>query len=314
MPYARKYSTTAKGRASRKPPSARYSKPTRTKKMRYAPRYSGVRAPRRQGIKRRIVSALNDIAETNITSTKVVEVRPSLLLSSTKNTVVHYNIGSTPMSNVNSGMITGAHLDQFNMGTNTDLIGKYAYLKRNTHVFQIRMMPVVSSSFNAKDVGPIHFRVMILANRTRLNQSSPGPQENCFLSYGGNTFGYDSTGVVDSLAIKSSLINKKDFVVLRDQQFILSCPTYNLNNILPAATGDVAYSAAGPNQTHPSVKMFKHVTQVNKKCQYATGTASGPPLNLADDLYVCIVAHSQSGQVASNWEVDLQNTLTYTDM
>lgn len=313
MGYDRKYRTTARGRASRGPPSARYAKKKVYKKYKYAPRYSGVRPPRRQAIKRRVVSALNDIAESHLISTKIVAVRPAPLQYNVKNAVVHYNLGSTTMTNVNSGMVTGANLNQFSMGTSTDLIGKFAYLKRNTHVFQIRMTPVNDATFSGDALGPIHFRVLILANRTRMNTLNVGPQEKCFLNFAGNTFGYDSDGVVDSLAIKSSLINKKDFVVLRDQQFLMSCPSFAVYKNLPGNTNDMTYSSAG-GDSYPAVKMFKHITQVNKKCEYNNGISLGPPINLADDIYICIIAHSQSGVIATNWEVDLQNTLTYCDM
>lgn len=314
MPYDRKYRTTARGRASRKPPSARYKKPTYKKKVRYASRYSGVRAPRSQGIKRAVVRSLNDIAENRFIATKVTHITPNQLAYNPTNSVVHWNLGSTALSNVNTGLPTGGKLQQFSMGSTTHIQGKYAYIKRNTHMFQIRMKPIDNATFDSDSLAPVNFRVLMLANRARLNTLNVTPETNCFLSHANNVFGYDSNGVVDNMSIKTALVNKRDFVVLKDQQFVLSAPSWGITQMLPAtAPDDITYSAAGGNQKL-AVKMFKHVTQVNKKLEYNPSLTLGPPMGLANDVYCVILATSQSGRIATNWEVDLQSTTVYTDM
>lgn len=322
MPYARRYTSTSSQRRSRGPARSKRStavskiqKKFRSyRKRRVAPRYSGVRAPARQSIKRKIVSALNDIAETQFISTKLVSIPPRTLAYNITNAVVHYNLGSTSMTNINTGLPAGGHLDQFNLGITSRLVGKAAYLKSNTHIFQIRMKPFTDATFTSQYLSAIHFRVLILANRTRLHTENNPPMENCFLGYANQVFGYDSNGLVDNMAIKTALINKKDFVVLRDTQFQLNPPSFAQYRNIPGNPDDMTYSSSGLGNNKPSVKMIRHTTPINKKCDYNPSLTSGPPMNLADDVYIVVLATSATGVAATGWELDLQSTTSYTDM
>lgn len=309
MGYARKYKTTARGRSARKPPSSRYKKYTKS-----APRFAGTRPPRRQAIKRQVVRALNNVAETKYISAKHSQIFPTAFDTNLDHYKVHWNLGSTVLPSQNTGLPTGNILNQFSLGTSL-IEGEYAYLKQNSQTFQIRMTTLNDTNYDATQLSPIQFRVMIVAPRSRIRSNFNPPPQNLFINEAGVAFGYDTNTTVDNLSVRASLPNKRAWVVLRDQQFTLAPPSFLTGtSAAPAVAGDVGYSAGNINMSKPSFKMFKHRTLVNKRCFYGTQASAHSPSNFMDDTYLIIMATSVTGSRASNWIVDMMSTTTYTDM
>lgn len=316
MPVARRYNKKRWSAAAK----AKYKKGIAAKRRKksgyskYASRYSGVGVPRRQTIKRQVVSTLNNIAENHFISTKITSVVPVALAFNPSNFKIDFNLGSSRLVGTSPILPVGGALLQFNLGQSSvpPLEGKYAYVKQSTLRFQIRMLALNESTSTSLNLQPIHFRVLILANRARLNTLNVTPPLNCFLDYGNNVNGYDSTSVIDNMSIKTNLVNTQDFVVLRDNQFTLSPSGY---------TAESATGAGVPTHNsmmqlqYPNSKMFRHTTQVNKKCEYDPTALNGRPFNYADDNFICVLATCPSvGSLADQWILDLQNTTTYNDL
>lgn len=311
MPYARKYSTTAKSRRARGAPSSRYRKKVYRKS---AARFAGTRTPRRQFAKRTMVRALNNIAETKYISAKKSELFPLAFANNLENYKIHYNLGETVLPGQITNLPTGNILSQFSLGSNT-IDGEYAYLRQNSQTFQIRMLSLNDSSYDASALTPVQFRVLIVAPRSRIRSNFNPPPQNLFIDEAGTSFGYDSNALVDNLSVRASLVNKRAWVVLKDSQFTLSPPSFLTGTAAPpAVAGDIGFSAGSINMSKPTFKLIRHKTLVNKKCFYGPGAVSHSPSNYMDDTYIIILATTITGERASNWKVDMQSTTTYTDM
>jgi len=316
MPYDRKYRTTAYQRRSRKPPSARYKKKSYKKS---APRYKGTGgAPRRQITKRKIVAALNSIAETKLVAFSHENARPRPFSTDTRNYQLSFNLGNLPLSGSSSSFPSATGLNLFNvLQANRD--GEYIYLKRNSTKMEIKMNPIDYSAtgFDASVVCPYQFRMLILKPNAKYLNNGISPTGSCFLDEAGVNTGYNSPRTFSNLALASYITNKREFLVLRDQRFTLSPPSVTTNETVITGTGTGFAASLQSTFKYPTFKRINISTPVNKKTHYTSGAEI--PTDYQDSTFVIIMASplgalSSANPDASQWTMDILSTTSYTDM
>lgn len=176
--------------------------------------------------------------------------------------------------------------------TGNSRVGDYIYLKKTHLVFQIDMNE--SSSYTA----PIEFRMIVAKARTGVLPVgyTYTPSTTLFLNNQGYPIGHATSGVTGT-DLMLQPINKRDWVVYRDQKFTLSTPD--------TAGGGMNY-------------FYKSRKNVFLNLPYYAKTRINSSTSLPEDLdthYIIMFYASSIGKdrVASDFEVSVRGTTSFTD-
>lgn len=178
------------------------------------------------------------------------------------------------------------------LGGSGNRVGDYIYLKK-THVnFQIDI-----NETNAYQP-PVEFRMIVAKAKMAVLPAgfTYTPSTTLFLNQVGFPVGHTTSGI-NGMDLMLQPLNKRDFVIHTDKKFTLSSPS----------TG-----GAGMNYYYPSRKNCIVNLPYYSKTRISTST------NLPEDLdthYFVIFYASAIGKdrPASNWEVSVRGTTSYTD-
>lgn len=243
---------------------------------------------------------INNFAETNIIQTNPFNnVTPEANVNG-KTQRIGFILQDRPSSWDSTLKDMGGILINSGVGPN-QRIGNYVYYKK-THVSLH-----VDMTFTTSPKPPIQFRFLILkskqsvmpAGRTEL------PDSSIFLTNTGKRCGYLTTGddVMTAMDYDTAPLNKRDWVVFRDQRFILSHPIRSDSD-----GGNVGYSGKYPIRKN-LVCNLNHFKKVRLDSNNAPEDYDAHYL-----VYVFATSIGDANDVADNWSVSMRGTTSYADL
>lgn len=229
----------------------------------------------------------------------------------TSNNVVYYNnycLGSP--ANTWLGPTGGANFVGLNgftwpQGTsNNTRIGKYMTLKHTTMSFRVGLIGVPRGS------SPMRFRVIVYKAKRNavLGTSGGNPNENLFIGLSGSELGINNSYAQNAVAYEmmNMLVNKRNYEVFCDKQFILCHPTFAVqggsNVVSPIAQG-----------MYPTEKNFLWKLPHNEKVAFGVG-------NIPEDSryqYCVTVLSMPTGDLAitgmNSWRTQCRGIVSVVD-
>jgi len=240
--------------------------------------------------------------QTLTTETKLIplvqknEVNPGPIQTGAKAYYLAFIVGARPSAWDTSIMPLGGILTTQGVG-GANRIGNFLYYQRTALRMQIDM------DFNANSQPPVQFRMVVVKVR---GQTQPAgitdpPQTTLFLSETGGHVGYQTTGFT-GMDLMSAPLNRRDWVVFKDEKFTLSSPMRTDSN-----GGYAGYSGKYPNRKDVSLSL-----------PYYKNTRISDISNLPEDLdtsYVVYLFASGIGKDfnANNWEVSTRGSTFFSD-
>ncbi len=177
--------------------------------------------------------------------------------------------------------------------TAQERVGDYVYYKKTHAVIQVDM----NATSALQD--PIEFRFIIAKSRGLANPAMTGyiPSSSLFLNSLGNAIGH-FTGGVTGTDLMLQPLNKRDWVIFRDQKFTLTAPQI--------------VNGGGFNGKYPSRKNL--IVNLKHYAKAKISNTNNQPKNL-DTTYVMYLYASAIGKDrdANVWEVSLRGTTSYVD-
>ncbi len=202
--------------------------------------------------------------------------------------------GVDPAAAVPGTLLTNLSGIQLQRGvTAQERIGDYVYYKKTHCVMQVDMN--ATSSLQE----PIEFRFIIAKSRGLANPAMTGyiPGTSLFLNEIGSAIGHQTGGVTGTDLMLQPL-NKRDWVIFRDQKFTLTSPQI--------------VNGGGFNSKYPSRKNL--VINLKHYAKAKISNVNNQPKNL-DTTYVMYLYASAIGKdrTASVFEVSLRGVTSYVD-
>lgn len=265
-------------------------RPRFVRRRRYPARFANSKAT--YNLNRRVSAIMNKMSETKLLQTQPFnESTPTAIQTAA---IAYYWSGvmqsipsgwDTSLHNL-AGIVTTQGLGGFNR------IGDYVYYKKTHLALQVDVNE--TSDFTA----PVEFRFIIAKARQANTPAgvTDTPQTSLFLSNLGAPTGHAVSGV-NGADLMLQPLNKRDWVIHRDQKFTLTTPT----------TG-----GGGMNFYYKSRKnLFVDL-------KYFAKTRVHPTTNQPEDLdahYLVYLYASAIGKdrKADNWEVSVRGTTSFTD-
>lgn len=288
--------------------------------------YSSRNRPSRYAPKSTVIKSLVNKAVSNKLQ-GVVETKTVPLLKERQ--VVPINIWTTALSSSptfvwggcfgnkpaawTSGLFSGAQqyddLGGFTMPTgpgNGQRIGDYVYFKKSVFKLNLQMEPQNDS---VRPCSPYRFRMVVFKpkNRNRTIGNPSDPTQDLFIDSIGNTFGH-GTQTTTYMDIHQSLLNKRDYTIIEDKQFMLSYPQFNMPD--NANTTNPLRNVAG-KQFMPT-KDFNIVIPWNKKVRISQSNQTPEDLNTS--VGILLFGQSMDNTEGSElFNVSYQGTTIYQD-
>lgn len=187
--------------------------------------------------------------------------------------------------------------------SNNERIGKYMTLKQTSLSFRIGLVDVPRAS------NPQRFRVIVYkAKRNAILGAAGGnPNENLFIGLNGTELGINNTYAQNAVAYEmmTMLVNKRNYDVYHDSQFMLCHPTYSIqggsNIVSPISQG------------YPNEKNFLWKLPHNQKSAFGVG-------NIPEDLryQYCITVLSMptgdlTGTGQNSWRTQVRGVTSALD-
>jgi len=160
---------------------------------------------------------------------------------------------------------------KFPQGTGqSERIGNSMYIKSGMIHMNIQTLPLTELGTITGDQPLIEFRLMMVKANRKYNAlgSFPDPGESLFLTPGNNSFGYDDTQATHNFKLQP--INKRKWLVYRDQRFTLSYPVVDQRLV-----GTPGFQVNNAYSKYPTSKTLKLQLPVNKKTNF-TNTSNHP--------------------------------------
>ncbi len=195
-------------------------------------------------------------------------------------------------------------------------IGDYIWLKKTHCTFQLDMVPTQNANH-----GLIQFRLLVVKAREAVTPAGLvyAPQASLFIQNSGQSNGYLSVASgtppnnvtpMNEFQVQNMPINKRNWVVFRDQRFVLSSPQTVANE--PAGVNDLYFSSKYPTRKN-FVLNLNHFKKT--KYQEIAGVNQNYPLNYDPKYLVMIFAQpiGSNTRPAGNWQVNMTGVTSYTD-
>lgn len=197
-------------------------------------------------------------------------------------------------------------------------IGDYVWLKKTHATFQLQMVPT-----QAPNHGLIQFRVIVVKARESVTPAGLvfSPQSSLFIQNTGTANGYLSVASgtppneiqpMNEFQIQNMPINKRNWVVFRDQKFILSAPD-TIHADSPSGSNNLYFSSKYPCRKTFTVN-FKHFKKT--KYQEIEGAHKNYPLNYDPKYLIYVFAQpvGNDARPAGNWNIHMTGVTSFTDM
>ncbi len=280
---------------------------------------------RRIGLNRQIFKAMRNYGETKLVPTINVSPSGDGDALGVPNARMVGGQGGTPQSDYYYAAILGGSLplnwdpNIRKLGglsiaegvKNNERIGDYVWLKK-THLTMQLEMQATTNPLHC----PIQFRLIVVKQRAATVPTGLvyHPEASLFIQNDGTNSGYESNGgptadvrTMNAFQVQNMPLNKRNWVVFRDQRFQLSPPAPsdgNANNF---------YSSRLPTRKNITINL-NHFKKT--KYQDVDGDNKNKPLNYDGRYLVFIFAQSMGiiNSQASAWQLHMTGTTSFTDM
>ncbi len=204
-------------------------------------------------------------------------------------------------------------LDLFTFGqgdTNDTRTGNYMYIKKTHMKLEIQMLPesgLTPGQLNST----LDFRLIIVKANRKYNElgQSPDAGSSLFLSTQNDEFGYDGV-IAQTFLHMAQPINKRKWLVYRDQKFTLSPPATESASGVPGEVVNAAFSK------YPVKKLVSFNLPVWKKTHF--NNLTNVPDNLDTQwliiLQACPTSYCNPGVLRpGNYRVNMLGTTSCAD-
>ena len=263
---------------------------------------------KRYTVNKQISSALRKFAETKYLPLRKLNVRPPSLCQDTKTGYFGWTLGSTlPLGwDANLASVGGIQCQQGSTGGLRD--GNYIYLMKSHFTMNIDMLPAINASGSTS---PTEFRLIVCKQRRSVYPAGfqKLPQNTLFLDVDNSDFGYLSgtASTYNGTDYFRQPINKRDWVVYKDQRFFLTPPPY-----IPDPPASLPLPLATFNQKFSQTKTFQMNLPYYKKVQYEN--VNNLPTDIDFNyLIICFAKSHDKAIEADNWRVNMRGTTTFQD-
>jgi len=241
-------------------------------------------------------SSRNLLAETKLLPTTVYNETPGIpIVTGALACYKGFVLQSIP-TGWDSNLLTLSGIDVAQGVTGSTRIGNYVFYKRTHLSLQVDMNSLVYQA------PPIEFRFVVAKSRQAVMPagSTDQPQYTLFLDPVGSQIGYQTTGF-NGADMMLQPLNKRDWVIFRDQKFTLSSPM-----MTDSDGGGVGYSGKYACRKNLRVNL-NHFRKTRL-------SSSNLPQDY-DAHYLVYIFASCIGKdhVASNWEVSTRGTTSFMD-
>ncbi len=281
-------SQTSTSRVPRRARTTTYMKKG-NKGVRAPPAYRApgrTRAPSRTrvAVTREIARQLNRVAENRYIGAHKECIKPTAKPAGSQ--LISYvllNSGQTLPTAVSSSFTP---MDLFTY-PQVDRTGRYLYVKSASCKFNIQTIPVEADDLNLLAT-PINFRMIIVKQKQYNNRlgNVSSPDRSLFLSPDNESFGLADTTKFEQ-EYEHQPINKRHWMVYKDQRFTLMPPATNIIDADPA----LPVTNTATSGRFPSVKNFNFNLPMNAKVLYEDGDH---PLDIDSQWLIIIQAIPQS--------------------
>lgn len=193
---------------------------------------------------------------------------------------------------------------------NDQRTGNYMYIKKAHMKFEIQMLPEIGLTPTQLN-STLDFRLMIVKANRKYNElgNSPDAGLSLFLTTQNDEFGYDSVAA-QAFPYMAQPINKRKWLVYRDQKFTLSPPATESASGVPGEVTNAAFSK------YPVKKMVSFNLPVWKKTHF--NNANNVPDNLDTQwliiLQACPTSYCSPNALAPrNYRVNILGTTSCAD-
>lgn len=329
MPY-KSYLKHRRRRLSRKSSTRARS----SRSARRPARFTGAQTPRRYKKTRAMARRISSIAEIEVKGKRFENMVPSLwdgLGTNVSKRQLSFNMGNEainlqsypPMKTLNMEItpsvkfvpdpVTGVPV-----ATAGEVLKNYRFVKRNTILFQIKMGNEGSTPSNSFNHAPVEFQFLILKPRMQDLINVPFPSSHLWIDESGKVTGFNTkpdgsaAPHLSNLDQKTWLLNKRKFIVLKNQKFTLQPPKTVIDVSSPTEN---LGTAIAHGKVYPSSRVLRYDNIINKRLYYGDLPGNDVhPKNVNDNLFVVILASNPLQYRADNWELDMHTTTSYTDM
>lgn len=245
----------------------------------------------------------------NIAETKLIQINDQNLTlpHATANSGVYYQsfvLGPKPSSWTDSNMVALGGTTIAPGLTPQNRVGKSVFFRQTIIKMQIEM------DFVNTGYPPINFRLLVVKPRGYAIPAGKTdlPSTTLFMSQLGNNVGYLTTGTdaMSSFEYATNLLNKRDWIVYRDQKFTLSHPMRSDSD-----GGYVGYSGKYKIQKFFNIKLPHW-----KKTRMTT--TDNLPEDFDASYLILVFAESAKGTTSSflpyNWCINMRGTTSFTDL
>lgn len=331
--YARRKRTTTRRRRSSAVSRRRARRSAPRQSRRYPVRFRGSRS--RYAFAKRVSNAINSVAENVLISNRYNALQPRAFSHlATDGYQLSLSLGHLKTENQAQGVDPTQGLRLFNIKS-TQMAGDYVFGKRLAIKMGIFMKPVGGANLDAtspddagKWSGPLQFDFKLLKLNTKYTPNFTGTGmetvlgSQVWIDEAGQPTGFNEDRSFSQLDLKTYLLNKKRFNVIRHHQFKLSPPmaSAQYSDEVPATANthlETFSGLAATGKQYPSVKYFSLSCPIGKKLAYFDNDTTGKkPDNYNDGFYVLITATqpNEVARLANNWEAKMNTTLIYTDL
>lgn len=181
-------------------------------------------------------------------------------------------------------------------------IGNYLYLKKTHVTLQINMNQVGVTNGAARRFRVIIFKAKREASPTGVTRN---PNTSLMLDNEGEPFGITSAGSKEMLDYSHQLLNKRNFVIMKDTSFMLQNPVIN-----PSASVDPLIASSGQ---YPSQKTMKLNLPHWKRTKFDNDTNLPTNLNYNYGIYIQAVNVGSNTAIPDDWNLSLRGTVSAND-
>ncbi len=258
-----------------------------------------------------VVKSMNQISELKVQSlTNVYDSSPSPVQPLPLTGPLYYRnycLG-TPAANwlgpSGATGFTGLDGFQWQQGTAADRrIGKYLFLKHTTS--QLRINCVSPTRYGTA----LQFRVIVYRAKRNspLGTAGGNPCDDLFINNSGREIGINNnaTNASRSFEYMNMIVNKKNYMVVKDEKFILQPSVQQVNG------GSNLVSAF--SQTYPPEKTISMELKHNSKTAFSDTT--NQPLDLNYQYCVSIISapYGNATDNSSDWRSSIRGTISCLD-
>lgn len=241
-----------------------------------------------------LASALSNMAETKLLPVTAVNEAGGLPIQGGAQVYYWAGVMNSVPNGWDSNLVDLAGIQHSKGVDANERDGNYVYFKK-THVTMQVDLNQSSAAYP-----PVEFRLIVCKARQAVTPSgvTDPPQTTMFLDNVGNAIGHVTSGVT-GMDIMLQPLNKRDWVIYRDQKFTLTAPQ------------DV--NGGGFNSKYPSRK------NIFLNLKYFAKTKMNSSSNKPEDLdthYLIYLYASSIGKdrLANLFEVSLRGTTSFTDI